>query len=223
MGNMKRVMALMLVVAMSLCFAVSASAAESPTKDSGNAPVAQLPAPAPAPRTIDDTTSIGNLIHFTVANDIETVTLVQATQVTTTCYVPSGAITGTSGKTTIIGNGTDGVWDNKYGQSTVGVVIDDPAGLTIVNTNAFKGAQVQNMTVKSETEFRANAFAGTNKKTVTITLAGNARVKAVKGAFKALSKKSLIRVSKKTMTKKQFKKLKKKLMKWGFKGKFKRF
>jgi len=222
MGNMKRVMALMLVVAMSLCFAVSASAAGSPPNDSGNTPVAQVPAPV-APRTIDDTTSIGNLIHFTVANDIETVTLVQATEVTTTCYVPSGAITGTSGKTTIIGNGTDGVWDNKYGQSTVGVVIDDPAGLTIVNTNAFKGAQVQNVTIKSQAEFRANAFAGTNKKKMTITLAGNASVKAVKGAFKALSKKSLIRVSKKTMTKKKFKKLKKQMKKWGFKGKFKRF
>lgn len=222
MGNMKRVMALMLVVAMSLCFAVSASAAGSPTNAAGNTPVAQVPAPV-APRTIDDVTSIGNAIHFTVANDIETVTLVQATQVTTTCYVPSGAITGTSGKTTIIGNGTDGVWDNKSGQATVGVVIDDPAGLTIVNTNAFKGAQVKNMTIKSQTEIRANAFAGTNKKKVTITLAGNARLKAVKGAFKALSKKSLIRVSKKTMTKKQFKKLKKKLKKWGFKGNIKRF
>lgn len=214
MGNMKRVMALMLVVAMSLCFAVSASAAGSPKNDAGNTPAAQ---------TVDDVTSIGNTIHFTVANDIETVTLVQATEVTTTCFVPSGTVTGTPGKTTVIGNGTDGVWDNKSGQSTVGVVIDDPAGLTIINTNAFKGAQVKNMTIKSMTEIRANAFAGTNKKKVTITLAGNARLKAVKGAFKALSKKSLIRVSKKTMTKKQFKKLKKQLKKWGFKGKIKRF
>lgn len=215
MGNMKRAIAMMLVLAMSLCFAVSASAAGSPKNDAGNTPAAQ---------TVDDVTSIGNTIHATVANDVETVTQVQATEgTTTTCFVSSGTVTGTSGKTTVIGNGTDGVWDNKYGQSTVGVVIDDPAGVTIINTNAFKGAQVKDMTIKSQAEFRANAFAGTNKKKVTITLAGNARLKAVKGAFKALSKKSLIRVSKKTMTKKQFKKLKKQLKKWGFKGNIKRF
>ena len=138
------------------------------------------------------------------------------------CFVPSETVSHSVSGVTYVGDGTNGVLDNKEGQATVGVVVDDAGSKTVFNPNAFKGSNVKNITIATATEFKKGAFKGTKNKKVTLTV----RTKDVKGeknSLSALSKKSKIRVSKKAMSKKAFKKFKKNLKKWGFKGKVVRF
>ena len=215
MGNFKRVMAVMLVLMLSVCFAFSALAAGSPT--GGNT------TPDTVVAGVDTQTTPGNTLTFTTVNGVETVTSVKATAGTTTvCFVPSESVSHSVAGVTNVGDGTNGVFDNKEGQDTVGVVVNDAGSTTVFNPNAYKGSNVQNITIATATEFRKDAFKGAKNKKVTITVLTK-DMKGAKNAFSALSKKSKIRVSKKAMSKKAFKKFQKNLKKWGFKGKVKRF
>lgn len=87
---------------------------------------------------------------------------------------------------------------------------------------AFKKSKVKTLKLNNaKTTINKNAFNGTKAKNVKIYV-NKGKLVAKKGAFKGLSSKAKIIVSKKAYSKKAFNKLKKALKKAGFKGKITR-
>ena len=121
-----------------------------------------------------------------------------------------------------IGDGTNGVLDNKNGQKIITLQIDNGSKKVIIKANALKNSKVTKVIIKGQkSKFEKNVFKGTKKKTCRIYLKGAKKAKDVsiaKGAFNGLGKNSKVYLSKK-MDKKEYKKLVNKLRKAGFKGK----
>lgn len=124
---------------------------------------------------------------------------------------------------TQIGTGKAGVFDSDEGRYVTMARVLTKADVTIAKY-AFKGSKVHTIGLEGQKKvtIKKNAFLGTKVKTVTIKVRGSRRkasfFKFEKGAFNGLSSKSKVIVSKKTMTKAEFNKLKKALKKAGFKG-----
>ena len=121
---------------------------------------------------------------------------------------------------TAIGDGKNGVLDNSAGASIKTLEISSKAKVT-VKAKAFKNSRVNKLNVKSkQVQFNSNCFTGTQVKnpTINITKATKASDIAVQSnAFHGLNSKATIVVNK-NMSKTEFNKLKKKLQAAGFKG-----
>ena len=216
--GMKRVLASVLAAAMIFGCAVTASAADSPVK------------PDKTATTYTDKNAKDHnkkVITSTVSKKAVTVVKVTSNKrkgksATTVVFKVARNKKNKKVAITNLGNKKKGIFDSKKGRRIKKVYIASKKKVTI-NKNAFKGSKVTNLYVKSKLNVKKNAFKGTKVKNLKIKIYGPKKTAKsytfAKGAFKGLSSKAKVTVSKKTMTKKQFKKLAKKLRKAGFKGK----
>ena len=119
-------------------------------------------------------------------------------------------------------DGKNGIFDSKYGRKILHVIVQKTPDVTI-SKGAFKGSKIEKIELRNQkTKFKKDAFKGTKQSKVKIELKGAttaADVTVSKGAFNGLSKKSVISVKKSKMSKSEFDKLVKKLRKAGFTGK----
>lgn len=218
MCNFRKVMAVLLVLAMSLSLVFSASAATT------------SPSTAPTTNTEFDTkTGIdNNKQNHTEGTEVDTV--VEATgattiKVTTTNdrFVLGNARDAQNVEKPItqIGDGTKGILADG-GESALYVTVQSTAPEVVIASNAFAGSNLKRLTLKSKNvKIQKGAFSGSKRKNTVIRVTGAKKAKQLsvaKGAFAGLNKKAKISVGKQ-MSKKEFKKLKKALKKAGFKGK----
>jgi hypothetical protein len=226
MGYLRRAIAVLLVIAMMLC--VSAFAASSPS----TAPVN----PGYNPTSDVDTNTQdhpGAIVSSTVSSDNTGTAPATAEVIAITGDAPKATVEISTARddknnavpVTVIGDGTNGVFDSTAGRNVTVLQVATPTVVTI-NTKAFTNSKVKNLNVSSpQLVIKKNAFKKTKTKNATIKLNGAKKasdVSTVKGAFNGLNKKAKIYVNSANMSKKEFNKLKKKLRKAGFKGTIKR-
>lgn len=211
MGIKKRVMAAIMVGVLTLSSAFTVSAAPSPTQ-------------APAEKS-EDPNTVDHLEGKTVTSDVNTkdnTATVKKVKSSEDAQVANAVVinvardsAGNKVSITSVGSGKSGVFDKIITRVTV----KSQASNVTFKAKAFKGSKVKTLKLNNKkTTIKKDAFKGTNAKNVKIYV-NKGKLVAKKGAFKGLSSKAKIIVSKKAYSKKAFKKLKKALKKAGFKGK----
>lgn len=206
MSYIKKLLAVVLILTMTLGLVVSGYALTSP----GGGPV------APGETVV---TEKGTVTLYDVSDDgtaeVEKVTQDPANPSKT------AKLDGGDNPITSIGDGSKGVFSSKTGKKITKVVVDSTKRVEITK-KAFKGSNVKKIQMKNQkTTIRKDAFSGTKKKTVTLELKSAKKasdIKVSKGSFNGLSSDSRIVVSKANMSKKEFNKLEKKLRDAGFTG-----
>lgn len=123
-----------------------------------------------------------------------------------------------------IGDGKKGVFDSQEGRVVKTAVINSAAKQVKILTNAFKGSNVSNLKLQSKKiVIQKDAFKGTKVTNPLIVINGQKKTASsfvfASGAFNGLGKTARICVAGKTMTKAEFQKLIKKLRAAGFTGK----
>lgn len=223
MGIKKKVMAVVLIAAMTMSSALTVSAASSPTKGNKSYNTA----------TKTDSNKQDH-INKTVTSKLGSNTKVptSATVVSVKSKAKGKKITSVVLRSarnknnkvvaiTKVGTGKKGVFNSKSGRRITHVRIASSKKVT-VSKIAFKGSKVKKLILEGKTVISKNAFNGTKVKNLKITISGSKKKASAftfkKGAFKGLNKKAKVIVSKSTMTKKEFKKLQKKLKAAGFAG-----
>lgn len=212
MGYMKRAMALLLALVMSLCLVFSANAATSPTTAPTNPNFD--PTTGQDTNTQDDATIVSTVVNNTAVVDSVTSTGGSSVSLTVAKDASNNEV-----PITQVGDGTKGAFD----PTIKTVTVSSTAEQVTIAKNALSKAKVKKLNVNAASvSIKKNAFKGTKTKNPTIKITGVKKasdVKVVKGSFDGLNKKAQFVVSKKSMSKKQFNKLKKNLKKKGFKGK----
>ena len=221
MSWMKKLTAIMLVVVMTLGMAVAATADSSPSE----VPSSANPNYDPTTRIDTETAGNGAAVEYEIAQDNGSATVVKIEATGDGNMAPIGTAHDENNNEVTditIGDGTNGVLDNKNGQKIITLQIDNGSKKVIIKANALKNSKVTKVIIKGQkSKFEKNVFKGTKKKTCRIYLKGAKKAKDVsiaKGAFNGLGKNSKVYLSKK-MDKKEYKKLVNKLRKAGFKGK----
>ena len=221
MSWMKKLTAIMLVVVMTLGMAVAATADSSPSE----VPSSANPNYDPTTRIDTETAGNGAAVEYEIAQDNGSATVVKIEATGDGNMAPIGTAHDENNNEVTditIGDGTNGVLDNKNGQKIITLQIDNGSKKVIIKANALKNSKVTKVIIKGQkSKFEKNVFKGTKKKTCRIYLKGAKKSKDVsiaKGAFNGLGKNSKVYLSKK-MDKKEYKKLVNKLRKAGFKGK----
>ena len=222
MCYIKKILAGVLILAMMLGLVVAGEAASSPS-------VVPTPAnPNYDPATGNDTETAQNGVQVIFHIDGDTSTIIDVHPVEGSNGTSVNAYGGYDADgnytpATQVGDGEHGVMDSKPGQQITTFEVTSGDSEVTINSYAFKGSKVKKVKIHGrKVKFNKNAFKGTKQKTVSIYLKQVKKasdVSVAKGAFKGLSSKSKIYVSKKNMSKKEYNKLVKKLRKAGFKGK----
>ncbi len=222
MSFIRKLMAAVLILAMTFGLVVVGNAATSPSE------VVEPANPGYDPATDTDTeTGDGSTVVYKVGDPTVTVLSVErlpAYPSTKSVYLQNARNKDNKKvAVTTIGDGKKGVFDSKYGRKFKRVIVKGVTSVTI-NKNAFKGSIVTKVELRNQkTKFKKGAFTGTKKTKVEIELKGAKTASDVtvsKGAFDGLDKYSVIYVKKSNMSKAEFNKLVAKLRKAGYTGKF---
>ena len=231
MNIKKRLMALVLTVAMVLTMALPVFAASTKSPDVG-------PETDPANRTYNVTDEIDNntqdhgnaVVVRTVVNSkkVEVLSITNSAGVKpSTDFVSFNVardINNVKQPIQTIGNGTKGVFDSQKGRVIKTALVSSKASKVTIAANAFKGSNIQTLKLQSKKiTVSANAFKGTQVKNAKIYLMGPQRRTAAdvtisKGSFSGLSKTSVFTVTKDTMNWAEYQKLRSKLRSAGFPG-----
>lgn len=223
MSYIKKTLALVLILAMTLGLVFEANAAGSPDVGPVN------PGYDPATDTDTDTQDDAGNVHISVFTDGKVI--LTEVQGDGTSAGSKAAINDARDENNIpvpitdIGDGKTGVLDSKLGRKVTSLVINTGADNVTLNKNALSGSKVSKLTVKNrKVKIRKNAFKNTKAKNPKIKLTGLRTASDLtlsKGAFNGLGADTTIVVSSK-MSGKQYRKLYDKLVKAGFKGTLKR-
>ena len=202
MSYIKKILAVVLILAMTLGLVLEAGAAGSPTE--GYDPATDTYTEKSGTTTV--TTKVGEKAVEKVESGEASVTL-----------ATSKDAKGQEIQIEQIGDGTDGVFDSAEGRKVTKVTTASKAAQIILAANAFKGSSVKTVVIGSrKTKIRANAFG--DAKNITLDCRKSTRqaqLKFEKGSLKGVKK---IILSKK-LSKSSRAKVLKKLKAAGFTGK----
>lgn len=124
---------------------------------------------------------------------------------------------------THIGDGTKGVFNSKLGKYITKVDITSEAPIVKIRTNAFLGSKVQRLRIAgNKIIIKKDAFKGISNKSPEIQICGTGRhakdFTFYEGCFSGLSSSARIRVKKTSMSKTEYNKIRKRILNAGFKG-----
>ena len=211
MNGMKKILAFVLVLALTLGLAAVSFAADSPSVG-----------PEYDPTTGVVTEKIPGAV---VKAQVEEKKLLSVQSDEGKKAATISALIDQYGKTvliTTIGDGKKGVLASTDGRKITTLTTSaDLESITFAKA-ALKGSKVKKLVIKGKkVTFAASAFKGTKEKSLKIYLKGvkkASQVKIAKGALAGLGAKAKIIVSAKQMSEKQYRKLVDKIFKAGFKG-----
>jgi hypothetical protein len=240
MRSLKRILAIVLILAMTVSLGVGAFADPADEAKIDGAvltspvdPDPPLPNPGYDPKTKIDTNSqdykqSGELITTVVSSKISskggTLYTVE-TKVKDKRVTVKTARNKNNKKVAIfaVGNGKDGIADSKAGRLLKKIKVQTEAKKLTVKSNALKGSQAKTLVFQSagQVAISKDTFKGTKNKAPVIYIKGCQTANDVllqNGAFNGLNEDATIIIKKDDMTKDEFKALKKKLVKYGFVG-----